>query len=206
MPLVLKARRADQAVEGTRAMSTDKASDQNDHNCSDRRGGNPAGGLVANPEINAKALQKKAADERSRKPRDHILEKTGAADQPTCQPACHNADPGLDRQGSFVQRGKGLPIHADADWQPSAGWLRGIGFAPASRVTWVALGCFRHVLDMDGRGETIQDQLRALNPERLACLDVLTVGASQVPGLALLGSAMSAFSPHVRQRLSSRLA
>jgi hypothetical protein len=43
MPLVLKARRPGQAVEGNSALSTDKASNQNDHNRSNGRGGIPIG-------------------------------------------------------------------------------------------------------------------------------------------------------------------
>ena len=40
-----------------------KAGDQNNYNRSYRGGDNPAGGLIANAEINPEALQKKAANE-----------------------------------------------------------------------------------------------------------------------------------------------
>jgi hypothetical protein len=44
-------------------MSAYKAGDQNNYNRSYHCGDNPAGGLIANAEINSEALQKKAANE-----------------------------------------------------------------------------------------------------------------------------------------------
>src|SRR5215207_7228292 len=101
-----------------RCLSADDAGEEDDDHRPYGCGRNAAGGLIANAEINAKSLQKKAADERPSKPGDHVVEKTRAAHEPACQPSCHDPDPGLGSDGSLVQGVKGLPVHTDADRQP----------------------------------------------------------------------------------------
>ena len=144
------------------------------------------------------------------------MKKARAANKPACQPACHNADSDLSGDGAFVQCVKCLPVHTDAERKPSAGWLR--CFARTSPLAWVALGCFRHALDMDARGATIQE-LQWEN-RRPACLsdhqDSKGCGASLrtapvarllgdwtfVPALNLAFSARSASRFSTRSRLA----
>jgi hypothetical protein len=45
----------------SRYPSADDAGEDDDDHCTYRRGGNPAAGLIADAEVNSKALQKKAA-------------------------------------------------------------------------------------------------------------------------------------------------
>src|SRR6188472_4165368 len=86
------------------------------------------------------------------------MTKARAANKSACQPTCHDPDSNLGSDSSFVKCVKCFPVHTDAERKPSVSRLR--CFASTSPLAWVALGCFRHALDMDARGGTIQELRR----------------------------------------------
>ncbi len=96
-------------------MSAYETSHQDHGRCPYGRRGNAMGQRVANAQINSKTFQQDATDKGPHETGEYILEEPRPANNPACQPTCHNTDPDLGGNGSFVQGGERLVIDADAD-------------------------------------------------------------------------------------------
>jgi hypothetical protein len=109
---------------------------------------------AANAQINPEALQENAANKGPHETGEYVLEEPRPANNPACQPACHNTDADLGGNGTFVQNGERLVIDADADRRPKACWRCWLPLG--SRLPWFAALRLCHMVDMEGCSETIQ--------------------------------------------------
>ena len=135
-------------------MSAYEASQQDHSHCSYGSCGDAMRQRAANAQINPEALQENAANKGPYETGEYVLEEPRPANNPACQPACHNTDADLGGNGTFVQNGERLVIDADADRRPKACWRCWLPLA--SRLPWFAVLRLCHMVDMEGCSETIQ--------------------------------------------------
>jgi hypothetical protein len=129
---------------------------------------------VANAQINAETFQQHSTDKGPHETGEYVLEEPRPANNPACEPACHNTHADLGGNGTFVQNGERLVIDADADRRPKACWRCWLPLG--SRPPLIAVLRLCHVVDMEGRSETIQVQRLVIQFENECCLQVITSG------------------------------
>ena len=123
-------------MNGETTRSARRASPQDasaQYNChrTDRPCHDAAHERAANAKLDPEPVQQGAPDKRPRQAGDHVLQETGASDDPAGQPSSDGTDADLNRDGTLVESRQRLLIDADPDRRAEpgldGGFLSGAG-------------------------------------------------------------------------------